>query len=135
MKQFELQKPTSQLFNAVNFFQIGCSKQSNKTHYLRKIIFVTSSLQNSIPADKIFLGCGLEYISLFIFLDALGPNRHQGKLILITYFRLTFSFLLDQFSLIFLKLMNYSQSQDHRNTMTKCDPTWLGFPSLFIMSR
>ena len=32
----------------VNFFQIGCSKQLNKTHNFRKIIFVTSSLQDSI---------------------------------------------------------------------------------------
>ena len=42
MKQFELQKPISQLFNAlkshflcVNFFQIGCSEQSNKPHNFR----------------------------------------------------------------------------------------------------
>ena len=32
----------------VNFFQIGCSEQLNKTHNFRKIIFVTSSLWNSI---------------------------------------------------------------------------------------
>ena len=52
MKQFELQKPISQLFNAlkshiflhVKSFQIGCSKQSNKTHNFRKIIFVTLEL-------------------------------------------------------------------------------------------
>ena len=55
MKQFELQIPISQLFNAltanilqVNLFQIGCSEQLNKTHNFRKIIFVTSSLWNSI---------------------------------------------------------------------------------------
>ena len=47
MKQFELQTPISQLFNAlkshflhVNFLQIGRSEQSNKTHNFRKIIFV-----------------------------------------------------------------------------------------------
>ena len=46
MKQFELQKPISQLFNAlkrrylhVNYFQIGCSKQLNKDHNFRKINF------------------------------------------------------------------------------------------------
>ena len=51
MKQFELHKPISQLFNAlkshilrVNCFQIGWSEQMNKTHNFRKIIFVTSSL-------------------------------------------------------------------------------------------
>ena len=36
MKQFELQKPISL---HVNFFQIGCSEQSNKTHDFRKIHF------------------------------------------------------------------------------------------------
>ena len=49
MKQFELQTPISQLFNAlkshiflrVSIFQIGCSEQSNKTHNCRKFIFVT----------------------------------------------------------------------------------------------
>ena len=47
MKQFELQKPISQLFNAlkshflhVNFSQIGCSEQSNKTHTFRKKSFL-----------------------------------------------------------------------------------------------
>ena len=47
MKKFELQTPISQLFNAlkslfflrVSFCQIGCSKQSNKTHNFRKIFF------------------------------------------------------------------------------------------------
>ena len=41
MKQFELQTPISQLFNAlksqflrVNFFQIDCSEQSNKLKYI-----------------------------------------------------------------------------------------------------
>ena len=29
----------------MNFFQVGCSEQSNKTHNFRKIIFVTSSLE------------------------------------------------------------------------------------------
>ena len=45
MKQVELQTPISQLFNAlkshffsVNFFQIGCSEQPNKTLNFRKII-------------------------------------------------------------------------------------------------
>ena len=44
MKQFELQNPISQLFNAlkshflrVNFFQIGSSEQSNKTLNSRNI--------------------------------------------------------------------------------------------------
>ena len=53
MKQFELQKPIYfQLFNAskryffcVNFFQIGCSEQSNKTHNFRKIFFVMNSIE------------------------------------------------------------------------------------------
>ena len=35
----------------MNFFQVGCSKQLNKTHkYFRKIIFVTSSLWNSLTS-------------------------------------------------------------------------------------
>ena len=52
MKQFELQTPISQLFNALKsqyfaceLFQIGCSEQLNKTHNFRKIILVTSSLE------------------------------------------------------------------------------------------
>ena len=51
MKQFEVQKPISQLLAnilRVNFFQVGCSEQSNKTHNFRKIFFLTSSLYNSI---------------------------------------------------------------------------------------
>ena len=43
MKQFELEKPISQLFNAIIanvlhvnfFFLVGCSEQSNKTHNFR----------------------------------------------------------------------------------------------------
>ena len=59
MKQFELQKPISHalkepIFLPVNFFQIGCAEQSNKTHNFRKIIFMMSSLQNSIGQKNIF---------------------------------------------------------------------------------
>ena len=43
MKQFELQTPISQLFNALKsqnlareLFQMGCSEQSNKTHNVKK---------------------------------------------------------------------------------------------------
>ena len=61
MEKFELQEPTSQLFNAlkrhflrVNFFQICCSEQLKKSHHFSKIIFVTSSLQKYIIVlDKV----------------------------------------------------------------------------------
>ena len=36
MKQFQLQTPISQLSQHVNFFQVGCSEQSNKTHKFQK---------------------------------------------------------------------------------------------------
>ena len=32
----------------MNLFQVGCSEQLNKTHNFKKIIFVTSSLWNSV---------------------------------------------------------------------------------------
>ena len=61
MKQFELPKPLSQLFNvlkshifACELFSVGCSKQFNKTHNFRKIVLVTSSLQNSIQQENSF---------------------------------------------------------------------------------
>ena len=57
----------------VNFFQIGCSEQLNKTHNFRKIIFVASSLWNSI-ADRMPVLIGP-------FLDSRRPwksNELQG---------------------------------------------------------
>ena len=42
MEKFKLQKPISQLFNALK------SQQLKKSHNFSKIIFVTSSLRNSI---------------------------------------------------------------------------------------
>ena len=62
MERFELQKPISQLFGALksHFLEcepphIGRSEQLNKTHYFRKIIFVTSSLYHSMPKGNLTL--------------------------------------------------------------------------------
>ena len=82
MKQFELQEPIYQLFDALksHFFAcelfsdtVGCSEQSNKTIKKRKNIFVTSSLYNSTThvfgADSILLFTVLMVCELCLFLQ------------------------------------------------------------------
>ena len=82
MKQFELQTPISQLFNVlkilflhVNFFQIGCSEQSNETHNFRQIIFVTLYLlysEVSCP-QGVGLRCG--------FMMGEGEGRNETQIL------------------------------------------------------